>query len=95
MADHLDPKDCTHEEFAATVNVNRFEDSGKFSAEIRITCVRCQEPMRFLGVSAGVNFDSPTVSIDGLELHAPIEPEIEKQLHATASYVMPQIPVRH
>lgn len=90
-----DPKDCRHEAFLAVVNVNRLEDSGKFIADIRITCAQCKEPFRFVGLAAGVRFDRPLVSIDGLELRAPIEPELEKQLHDRATFQMPEIPRRH
>lgn len=90
-----EPKDCQHEEFRAIVGVHRILDAGKFMADIRITCVECDEPFRFVGAPAGVNYDQPMVSIDGLELRAPIEPELETRLHATASFQMPAIPKRH
>jgi len=91
----VDPKDCPHPNFFASVNIARLEDSGKFVADIRIKCTACEEPFRFVGVAAGLRFDGPTCSIDGTELHAPIEPELEKMLHAQASYQMPEIPKRH
>jgi hypothetical protein len=83
--------DCAHENFAAEVGVHRFEDTGKFMADVRIRCVACGEAMRFLGLPAGVNFDRPTVSIDETELHAPIEPEGEKRLQTRASFQMPPV----
>lgn len=95
MMAKLAPKDCPHENFYATVNVARMLDTGKFIADIKIHCVECEEPFRFLGVPAGIAWDHPACSIDGLELHAPIEPELEKRLHATASFQMPDIPARH
>jgi hypothetical protein len=90
-----DPKDCTHPDFYANVGVARLEDSGKFLAEVRVKCSACGMPFRFLGVPAGVAFYEPRTSIDDLELRAPIEPEMEKQLHGSASFEMPKIPVRH
>jgi len=90
-----DPKNCPHEQFLAVVHVARLLDSGKFVAEVRVRCVNCEEPFRFIGLPAGLRFDGPTVSIDGLVLHAPIEPEIETQLQQRASYQMPEIPRRH
>jgi hypothetical protein len=92
---HIEPKDCPHESFQARVNVNRFEDTGRFMAEITVNCTICGEPFRFLGVPAGMSFERPMVSIDGLELRAPIEPEIEARLMTTASFQMPEIPKRH
>lgn len=88
------PKDCPHEEFAVSAAVGRILDAAAFIAEIRIICVHCREPFRFKGLSAGINFEHPTVSIDGLELHAPIEPEIETRLMASATYTVPKIPTR-
>lgn len=87
--------DCQHEHFHADVKIARLSDSGKFMAEIVVSCTECSEPFRFVGIPAGLSFDGPRVSIDGLMLNAPIEPEIEKQLFATASYQMPEIVKRH
>lgn len=89
------PRDCQHESFTASVDVYRFEDTGKFMADVRVNCAQCQLPMRFIGAPAGVNFSQPMVSIDGTELHAPIEPEDEKLLHSGASFTMPKIPARN
>ena len=83
-------KACPHKEFRAQVNVNRFEDTGKFLAEITVTCLRCQIPMRFIGVAAGLGWSQPTCSIDALVLNAPIEPELVRVLHAGASYEIPE-----
>jgi hypothetical protein len=89
-----DPKDCQHENFDARVSVGRILDVGKFVADVTINCRDCGEPFRFVGVPAGLNYGQPMVSIDGLELRAPIEPEIEARLHEQASYHMPIIPTR-
>lgn len=83
------PADCGHEDFAAAVAVGRLEDVGIITAEIRIVCVQCHVPMRFLGAPAGWHPRHPTSSIDGLELNAPIEAELEKQLQASASFTLP------
>lgn len=89
------PSDCPHEAFSARVDVNRLLDTGKFVADITIACVHCGEPFRFLGVPAGLHFDRPAVSIDELELRAPIEPQGQPRLQASASFTMPAIPVKH
>jgi hypothetical protein len=89
------PKDCVHDNFHADVRVARIEDVGKFVAEIRVTCVTCGEPFRFVGVPAGLSYAQPMVSIDGLELNAPIEPEIETRLHERATFHVMQPPPRH
>ncbi len=80
---------CPHQGFAADVAVNRLEDTGKFVADIRIRCVQCDEAFRFLGVPSGLRFDAPTVSIDEVELHVPIEPEGQKRLQTSALFRMP------
>lgn len=64
-----EPAACRHEQFAAAVAVNRFEDTGRFSAEIRVVCVQCREPFRAIGVQPGIAWDHPTCNIDGLERH--------------------------
>lgn len=89
------PKDCEHPDFAAGVAIARLEDSGVYVAELRVCCVVCHVPMRFVGLGAGFDPFKPLTSIDGLELNAPIEPELEKELKAGATYRMPAIPVRH
>ena len=83
---------CRHEQFAAQVNVGRIvhEDQPiRFIADITITCEQCREPFRFLGVESGLHFERPSVSIDGLELHAPIEPEVVKVFASRSRYTMP------
>jgi len=91
----IKPADCTHPSFIASVSVNRFEDTGLFLAELSICCRDCREPMRFKGIPAGLTWDGPTASIDGLVANLPIEPEIEKRLQDSARYVMPAIPAKH
>lgn len=85
----LKPEDCRHLNFAARVNVIRLEDSGTFSCEVTVHCTECDEPFRFIGVDSGFDPAKPMVSIDGLELRAPIEPEMVKKLHAMSSFVVP------
>ena len=80
---------CAHEQFRADVDVHLSEDVGRFFADVRIRCVQCNEPFRFIGVPAGLSWEAPRVSIDGLELHAPIEPEFVKILHERATFQMP------
>jgi len=64
-------------------------DTGRFVAEVRIICVQCREPFRFIGIEPGVSWDKPACSIDGIEALLPVEPEIEKRLFAGARYQMP------
>lgn len=66
---------CKHMNFFTSVRVARVEDIGRFVAEIEIRCTECDTPFQFLGVPPGFNYRAPTVSIDGLELNAPICPQ--------------------
>lgn len=71
---------CAHEDFAAFVEVARIAASDDdptivgFAAEVRIHCVQCDEPFRFIGVPAGMLPNRPTCSVDEAELRAPIRP---------------------
>lgn len=66
---------CEHEEFEATVEVNRLEDVGRFAADVRIKCRQCGKPFQFLGLPGGLAPDRPTRSVDGTEARLPIAPE--------------------
>jgi hypothetical protein len=87
-----DPKNCQHEQFAASVAVARLLDTGRFIAEVRVVCVTCREPMRFLGLEPGLRWCEPSCSIDGTVANLPVEPEIEKRLFGGARYEMPPKP---
>lgn len=65
---------CKHESFQANCRVNRLEDTGRFVADIRITCVQCGLPFHFPGVPYGMLNDGPTSSMDRVELRTPIIP---------------------
>ncbi len=63
---------CKHEQFECHCAVARLEDSGRFQADIKIHCVQCGEPFRFLGFPAGLDMNGAAVSADGTELRAAI-----------------------
>lgn len=63
---------CPHLNFSANVDVNRLEDSGRFSADVRIICADCGEPFRFLGLPCGLDLNGAAVSADGTEAHLAI-----------------------
>lgn len=72
---------CRHPLFSARVDVKPmvFADGGPvigYMAVATICCAECQTQFRFKGLEAGMRFSHPTVSIDGLELHVPLEPDI-------------------
>lgn len=68
---------CKHEIFDCSVNVARFEDIGRFSADVRIVCQQCNTPFRFIGLPAGVDLNGAAVSIDGTEARLAIAPKGE------------------
>ncbi len=80
---------CKHENFAALVAVNRMEDTGRFISDVTIKCVECDLAFEFIGPSAGIAWDRPTVSIDGTELHCPIEPCLVPSLRTNVTFQMP------
>ncbi len=73
---------CPHPDFDATVTVGRIgeQDPGAdgrpraFMCEVTVCCAACREPFRFTGLTAGLSFDQPMVSVDEQTLQAPIRP---------------------
>jgi len=68
---------CKHECFMANVEVNRHEDTGRFTANVRIQCDQCGKPMRFIGLPMGVDMNGAAVSVDGTEGRFAIHPKGE------------------
>ena len=66
---------CKHENFNVQADIARLEDIGRFMMNVHVWCEDCGVEMKFLGLPGGLNFDRPTVSVDGLCLRAPIHPE--------------------
>ena len=66
---------CRHMNFKANVNVARLEDSGRFMADVRITCTDCGLPFQFNGLPAGLATNGAAVSVDGLEARLSISPQ--------------------
>lgn len=63
---------CEHNAFQASVAVARLEDSGRFMAEVSVTCSECGEPFQFIGLEPGLHLAGARVSIDGLTAHLAI-----------------------
>lgn len=72
---------CKHEDFIATVDVNRFQKSDDnpdvfaYNAEIKIKCSSCFEPMIFIGCPIGLLGNRPCIDPLGIELRAPLRPQ--------------------
>lgn len=70
MAEH-----CIHNKgHVAEVEVAYLEDTGRYSTGIKIRCVDCGQPFRFIGLPLGLNLNGATMSIDGLEARLAIMP---------------------
>lgn len=67
-------KPCEHENFSATVKVNRLLDVPAFSADVTIHCDQCYEQFKFIGCKQGLSPTEPRVSYDEAEIHLPIRP---------------------
>lgn len=83
---------CVHLEFECECEVGRFEDTGTFRLDVKVHCIRCGEPFRFLEVGPGILLKGPCVNIDGTQLSVPIEPEGEKRLFNNIPIYMPKLP---
>jgi hypothetical protein len=69
--------ECAHEEFDASVEVQRLTDGGavrNFLADITVRCARCGVPFHFVGLECGLSFKHPMASVGSTTLHAPIAP---------------------
>lgn len=65
---------CIHEHFRAEVDVHRLEDTGRFMADVRISCSQCGLPFQFLGVRAGLDMNGVSVDLEGTELRIALRP---------------------
>ncbi len=74
---------CSHQNFKVSADINRITqkegdlDPSAFMADIRLECVDCGTPFEWIGVPMGLSFVRPNVSVDCLELRAPVKPKGE------------------
>src|SRR5579859_7428730 len=71
--------ECTHHNFIADAEVARIPDgpSGlEFMISIKVKCSDCGKPFEWKGLPAGIPRNNPTVSLNRLELRAPIIPHV-------------------
>lgn len=92
----LDAETCPHEEFLATVNIDRITDGDHerpnvvlgFYACIRIICLECNTPFHFKGLRYGLTPTEPRVEVGGLEARMPVGPgRLPLESFGTADYV--------
>lgn len=81
---------CEHMDFLADVNVARIlkGEGGpvvRYMAEVRVKCAECGTEFRFVGLPAGMDYNSPCVSVDACEARMPIAPkgEVLSELEGT------------
>jgi hypothetical protein len=71
--------DCQHEDFTASVDVNRLTrgEGGEvyaYSCDIRVKCSKCGLPFTFPGFANGISSHEARVSINGEVLCVPMKP---------------------
>lgn len=74
--------ECEHRNFTASVAVARIThgDGGqvyRYQADVRVNCVDCGLPFRFIGLPAGLDLDGAATSVDALEARLAIAPKGE------------------
>jgi len=73
-------KPCPHEDFNASVEVNRLTERegdtepDAYSADIKVWCAACGENFRWVGLQAGLMPSRPMCSIDETIMCAPLRP---------------------
>lgn len=77
---------CKHENFAASVIVNRLEDSGAFVCDIRVKCSDCKTEFEFPDPPFGLSSHEVCVSMDGKELRVPCKPSGQKAFPVFAGF---------
>lgn len=66
--------ECAHPEFDVQAIVNRFEDTGTFNLELRVSCMECGARFEFAGVEPGLSSYEPRASFGNDEIRLPIVP---------------------
>ena len=68
---------CDHTEFEASVRVTRIENGpsdsfmGDLGVDISAHCIRCEQPVTFIGLPMGVDIDRAAVSVDHRQARLP------------------------
>lgn len=69
---------CKHNtETSATVNLNYLEDSGRYMADVTLSCVTCGKRFKFLGLPLGLDLNGAAVSFDGHTASLAVAPDGE------------------
>jgi hypothetical protein len=66
---------CAHPDFDAQVIVTRLEDSGLFTADVKVWCRSCSKPFEFPeSIPVGIDLHGVARSLSGQELRTAIAP---------------------
>lgn len=76
---------CDHDQFEVNVGVHRLTETEggpvtRYTTDISVKCGMCGLPFRFLGLPFGLHFAESRLSVDSLELRAPIEPAYVEEI---------------
>ena len=75
---------CEHKDFGAMVNIHPIAQDEQeqkvayYAIEVRFSCRDCGKPLEWVGLPVGLSAYRPSVSLDGLELRAPMVAQGEK-----------------
>jgi hypothetical protein len=56
------------------VRIDYLEDTGRYMCEVKLKCVDCGQPFRFMGLPLGLNMNGAAMGLDGLEARLAIMP---------------------
>lgn len=71
---------CQHDEFGATVDMERVSENGKLKfcrAKVSVRCVKCGESLMFYGVPATPSEQTPFCSPDRKTVVLPCSPDAD------------------
>ncbi|WP_433067349.1 hypothetical protein [Dactylosporangium sp. CS-033363] len=79
--DQETPLTCLHKNFHVDAAMARITEApgddtaNAFNIDVRVNCADCGEPFRWIGLPCGYSPAQPMVSVNGLELRAPMAPQ--------------------
>lgn len=71
---------CKHDNFMCNCEVNRLSSTeggpiNRYTLDVRVKCVTCDTPFRFIGLPAGVDLNGAATSMDACEGRFAIAPK--------------------
>lgn len=75
MKEVITTERCLHNKnTSANVRIDYLEDTGRYMCEVKLKCVDCGQPFRFMGLPLGLNMNGAAMGVDGLEARLAIMP---------------------